>query len=175
MSKTLRPPQFGPGTGSGRRPIPADLYLLRWSPVVEMLKAGRSVREIKVKHGACPETVRHVRRFMIGDGWTPPVHVAKRIERQKVEPRPPRLGMTQEERLQKCSGVVFWLREGKTVKQAAELEGLSVNTVRVVRRALVARGELGGAAQRAFRRAVSSSAMIFLSWAGLGFGRSWLT
>jgi hypothetical protein len=44
--------------------------------------------------------------------------------------------MTAEERLQKHSGVVSWLRAGKTMKQAAKLEGASVNTVRVVRRVL---------------------------------------
>jgi len=107
-----------------------------------MLKAGHSTAAIKVKHGTCSETVRHIRRFMIDEGWTPPVRVVKAIVRSKPEPRPPRVGMTVEERLQRHSGIVFWLREGKTMKQAAELEGVSVNTVRVVSRALLVQGEL---------------------------------
>jgi DNA-binding NarL/FixJ family response regulator len=50
--------------------------------------------------------------------------------------------MTAEERLQKHSGVAFCLRAGKTNAEVAELEHVSVNTVRVVRRALVVQGEM---------------------------------
>lgn len=62
--------------------------------------------------------------------------------RPAPEPRAPRIGMTTEERLQKHSGVAFWLRAGKTMAEAAEQEGVSVNTARVVRRALKAQGEV---------------------------------
>lgn len=45
------------------------------------------------------------------------------------------------ERLEKYPNVVFWLRAGRTMKQVAALEDVSVNTVRVVKRALVSQGE----------------------------------
>ena len=145
MTNPERTQQFGPGTGSGRRPIPADLYLLRWSSVVEMLKAGHPTREIKEKHGTCAETVRRIRRIMMDECIpTIPMRVPTKIVRPAPEPRPPRVGMTAEERLQKRSGVAFLLRAGKTMAQVAEFEKVSVNTVRVVRRALVARGEMTG-------------------------------
>jgi hypothetical protein len=108
MPKSARTKKPGRRPGSGRRPIPADLYLLQWSSVVEMLKDGHSGRAIKAKHGTCAETVRHVRRFMIQGGWTPPVRVPKKTVRPPREPRPPRVGMTAEERLHKHSGVAFW-------------------------------------------------------------------
>ncbi len=142
MTRPAGIPQFGPGTGSGRRPIPDDLYLLRWTPVVESLKAGLSTVEIKAKRGTCPETLRRIRRIMMDDGWTPPKRDPTKVVRAAREPGPPRVGMTTEERLQKHSGVAFWLRAGKTMAQAAHQEGVSVNTVRVVRRALVAQGEV---------------------------------
>ncbi len=142
MTKPAGIPRFGPGTGSGRRPIPDDLYLLRWTPVVESLKAGLSTVEIKAKDGTCPETLRRIRRIMMEAGWTPPKRERTKDVRPTREPRPPRVGMTTEERLQKHSGVAFWLGSGKTMAQAADQEGVSVNTVRVVSRALVAQGEL---------------------------------
>jgi uncharacterized protein YerC len=142
MPKPARTKKPGRRPGSGRRPIPVDLYLLQWSSVVEMLKDGHSGRAIKAKHGTCAETVRHVRRFMIQGGWTPPVRVPKKTVRPPRQPRPPRVGMTAEERLQKHSGVAFCLRAGKTNAEVAELEHVSVNTVRVVRRALVVQGEM---------------------------------
>ena len=107
------------------------------------LKAGMAVRAINQQYGAVPETVRHVRRFMEAGGWTPPPKPPRpMIVRPKPEPKPPRVGMTLEERLQKYSGVVFWLRAGKTMPEVAKLEGVSLNTVRVVKRALVARREV---------------------------------
>jgi len=143
MTKPARTPRFGPGTGSGRRPIPADEYLARWSQVVEALKAGMAVRAINKQYGAVPETVRHVRRFMEAGGWTPPPKPPRpMIVRPKPEPKPPRVGMTVEERLQKYPGVAFWLRAGKTMPEVAKLEGVSLNTVRIVKRAMVAQGEV---------------------------------
>lgn len=56
--------------------------------------------------------------------------------------------MTVEERLQKHSGVVFWLRAGKTMKHVANLEGVSINTVRIVKRALITQGEIPGNPRR---------------------------
>jgi len=136
MSTPARTPQFGPGTGSGRRPIPGDLYLSRWRPVVESLKSGSSTAEIKRKHGTCGETVRRVRRIMMDQGWAPVKRVPEKVVRPVREPRPPRLGMTPGQRLQKHPGVAFWLQAGRTMKQVAAVEGVSVNTVRVVKRAL---------------------------------------
>ena len=125
--------------GSGCRPIPSDVYLRRWNSVVEMLKAGHSVAEIKRTHGICSETVRHVRRFMTEGGWSPPARINP--PRPAPEPRPPKVGMTMVERLEKYPNVVFSLRAGRTMKQVAALEDVSVNTVRVVRRALTSQGE----------------------------------
>lgn len=48
--------------------------------------------------------------------------------------------MTVEERLEKYSGIAASLRAGKTMVQAAKQEGVSVNTVQVLRRALIAQG-----------------------------------
>lgn len=102
-----------------------------------------TVRAIKEQHGTCAETVRHIRRFMVAGGWTPaPKPARPKVVRPKPVPKPPRVGMTAEERLQKHAGVVFWLRAGKTMKQAAGLENVSVSTVKIVRRALVAQGEV---------------------------------
>ncbi len=141
MTKPAINSQLGPSTGQGRRAIPSDVYLLRWSHIVEALKAGQSTPELKRTHGICAETVRHIRRFMMEEGWTPPKREPAEIVRPVREPAPPRVGMTAEKRLQKYSGVALWLRAGKTMAQAAEQEGVSVNTVQVVRRALVAQGE----------------------------------
>lgn len=107
-----------------------------------MLKAGHTTAEIKREHGICAETVRHIRRFMLDDGWVAPISEKKKKVTPLREPRPPKVGMTKEERLQKYSGVVFWLRAGRTMKQAAKLGGVSLNTVGVVRRALVRDGEI---------------------------------
>jgi uncharacterized protein YerC len=142
MSKSAR--KSSPG--SGRRPIPSNLYLLGWGHVVEMLKAGDSTVDIRRKNGTCSETVRRVRKSMLDEGIpVPPKRVPAKIERPKrpkPPPRPPKVGMTQEERLRKHSGVVAGLVAGNTMKQVAALEGVSVNTVRVVRRAIAARGKL---------------------------------
>lgn len=135
-------PQPPPGQGRGRRPIPADTYILLWGPVVVSLKTGLSTAEIKRKHGTCAETVRRIRKIMMAGGWVPPIREKPKKERPVREPRPPRVGMTKEERLQKYPGVASGLRAGKTMKQVAELEGVSVNTVRVVRRALLSQGEV---------------------------------
>lgn len=105
---------------------------------MESLKAGETVSAIKKKHGTCAETVRHVRRFMVAGGWTPLERIVTKAERPKPAPRPPRVGMTSEQRLQKHAGVVVWVRAGKNDQEVAELASVSVNTVRVVRRALAA-------------------------------------
>ncbi len=49
--------------------------------------------------------------------------------------------MTGADLIRKYPAVVRALRKGKMMKQAADLAGVSVNTARVVRRALVNRGE----------------------------------
>ncbi len=142
MPKPARPQQFGPGPGSGRKPIPDDVYLVRWSGIVESLKAGQITAEINVKYQTCGETVRRVRRIMVAGGWIPPKRERTKVVRPKREPRPPRVGMTSEERLEKYPGIVGWLRAGKTRVETAALEGVSVNTVRVVKRALGAQGKV---------------------------------
>lgn len=147
MTRPACPPQFGPGTGSGRRPIPDELYLIRWSPVVESLKAGLITAEIKLTHGTCAETVRRIRRIMEAGGWTAPERervkqAPTKPQRPKREPRPPKVGMTRDERLLRYLGVVKWLQAGKTNADVASLEGVSINTVRVVRRALGAQGKV---------------------------------
>jgi hypothetical protein len=88
----------------------------------ESLKAGCSNSEIKVKHGTCAETVRGVRQVMTNGGWIAPKCVPVKKARPAAEPRPPRVGMTTEERLQKHSGIAFWLRAGKTMAQAASIK-----------------------------------------------------
>ncbi len=142
MSKPARTPQFGPGNGSGRRPIPADLYLTRWNSVAESLKAGLSTAEIKVKHGTCAETVRRIRGLLLDEGWIAPMRVPKKKVRPPREPKPPRVGMTVEERLRKYSRIADCLRAGMTMAQAAQQSGVSVKTVQVIRRGLVAQGEV---------------------------------
>ena len=142
MTKLATASQFSPGRGRGRKPIPDDLYLFRWSPIVESLKAGLITAEINAKHRTCAETVRRVRRIMEASGWIPPIWEKAKVVRPKREPRLPKVGMTAEERLVKYPGIVGWLRAGKTMAEAAALEGVSVNTVKVVRRALVAQGEV---------------------------------
>lgn len=124
--------------GPGRRPIPADIYLVRWSAVVESLKAGLSIKEIHAKHGICAETVRHIRRFMVERGWTIP----QRKRPKAVKPKPPKPRMTGTDLIRKYPGVVRSLRKGKTMKQASALAGVSINTICIVRRALIAQGEM---------------------------------
>ena len=126
--------------GPGRRPIPADLYLVRWAPVVESLKAGLSTREIYAKHGTCAETVRHVRRFMVERGWKAPKREGPKTVKPKPTPKPRKPRMTGADLVLKYPAVARALRKGKTMKQVSALAGVSVNTVRVVRRALLAQG-----------------------------------
>ena len=128
--------------GPGRRPIPADLYLVRWSAVVESLKAGLSTSEIHAKHGICAETVRHIRRFMVERGWTIPQRKRPKAVKPKPEPKPPKPRMTGTDLIRKYPGVVHSLRNGKTMYQASVLAGVSLNTVHVVTRALIAQGEM---------------------------------
>ncbi len=79
------------GTGKVSQRIKA-LHLARWRPVVDSLKAGLSIRQIYAKHGACAETVHHVRRFMMERGWTPPKR--ERPKKAKPEPKPRKPRMT---------------------------------------------------------------------------------
>ncbi len=76
---------------------------------------------------------------MMERGWTPPKR--ERPKKAKPEPKPRKPRMTGADLIRKYPVVVRALRKGQMMKQAADLAGVSVNTVRVVRRALVARGE----------------------------------
>lgn len=129
--------RIGRRPGSGGKAIPAAEYLIRWSPVVEALKAGMTARAIKRKFGTCTETVSHVRRFMVEGGWTPPPQPVKPGETRL---RPPR--MSGANLMAKYPDVVFWLREGKIIAQAAKLAGVSYPTARTVKRAMRANGEV---------------------------------
>jgi DNA-binding NarL/FixJ family response regulator len=138
MSKSASTPYPGSRSGPGRKPIPDDAYLIRWSGIVESLKAGQITAEINVKYETCGETVRRVRRIMEDGGWIPPKRERIKVVSPKRESRPPKAGMTTEERLVKYPRIVGWLRAGKTMVEIAAREGVSVNTVKVVRRALAA-------------------------------------
>jgi DNA-binding CsgD family transcriptional regulator len=143
--KVEKNPRKRSGPGQGRKPIPAAEYLARWSGVVDALKAGLTNRAIKETTGACGPTVRHVMRFMRDDGWTRPMTIKKvspKKERPPRIPKPPNLPMTRDERLAKYPEIVRWLRAGKTRKQIAKLEGVSIATIQTVRRAMQANSEI---------------------------------
>ena len=136
MSKSASTPSPGSRSGPGPKPISDADYLIRWSGIVESLKAGMIAARINEKFETCGHTVLRVRRIMEAGGWTPPER--PKYARPKREPRPPKPGMTADERLAKYPGIVAQLQGGKTRAEVAALEGVSINTVRVVRRALAA-------------------------------------
>jgi uncharacterized protein YerC len=107
---------------------------------VKSIKEGLSNRELHEKHGVSAETVRHVRRFMIAQGWTAPKRDDPKPAKSGPGSKPPRPRMTGADLLRKYPAVVRSLRKGKTMKQTPALRGVSTNTVRVVKRALVAQG-----------------------------------
>jgi hypothetical protein len=75
---------------------------------------------------------------MMERGWTQPKR--ERPKKVKPEPKPRKPRLTGPDLIRKYPAVVRSLRKGKTMKQASDLAGVSVNTARVVRRALKAQG-----------------------------------
>lgn len=124
----------------GPKPLGADGYLAKYQAVVRDFRAGASVREVMERHRLSNPTVCIIRRAMKAAGWVQPRKPPKVRVYVPRPPRPPPL--TPADLVERHADVAFWLRAGnRSIAWIAVRTGKSDNTVRLVKRLLIAKGE----------------------------------